>query len=833
MGKVLAKVSDSQLVCDSGYRARASGVLIKQASSYLPMGTLRNAPLFWAAIWLMIGVLLADHFNWSASLWLIAAAAAGIVTMGLLFRKNYFPFSALSLGLLFLCIGAAHWQLRVPSGLMAIPTDTTAIAWVTVRSLPQATSYGWRFTADTHMLLVDQDTLHLPLSLEIGVYIPDSLRNALPKLHCGSQAVIGGLLEPLPAPRNPGLVDRRPYLRRRGIVARLKVHDHRLLHPIASGQCVPHSWLEPLKRRIGHDLAQAIPDPEAQSVVQALVLGDRSGLSWETRGQLGRAGLAHLLAISGLHVMFVGLVLYALLRPLLLRVGLGWWSMEWSRTFLTLLILISYVVLAGTPASAVRALVMTGLFLGATLRQVPLHPFNALGAAALFILLLDPPQLFEPGFQLSFAAVGGLLGGFSSFQQHLPTRLRQSSVGRYLTGSLLATLTATLTTAPFMLLHFGYVSWAGLPLNLLGIPLASGALSAGLLTAATASLSTTVAKLFGDAATLCAQGLLWLGNLADKAFADWVMYSPHPPFWLLVLLPLLLGLLSRSLHFRRLTLGLALGCGCAGVWLSRPAPATLEVIFFDVGHGDATLIRTPNGRHLLIDTGSYTLEEAAVLWSVLPFLRWQGIDYIDVLLLTHPDADHIGGAPTLLRRIKVGRVLDNGASDTAYLSRELQHVLDSLQLPRQSLTAGDTIYLDDAVALQVLAPGAVSMQTPDNERSVVLRMVYGHTRWLFLGDAEAGLEKQLVHAYGQLLQSDVVKVGHHGSSTSSTPLLVQTIFPDTHHAGWAVISTGWRGVSPPVHQRWLEQKATVWITAASGALWLRSDGQHIWAVDQW
>ncbi|GBD02491.1 ComE operon protein 3 [bacterium HR18] len=799
----------------------------------MPVGMFRNAPLAWTAICLSLGILLADRLSWPVLVWLAVAAIAGGITLGLLFRKHRSLFLALPLGLLFLGTGAAHWQLWFSPRPNSIPTDTTAIAWVTVRSAPQPTSYGLRFRAEVQMLLVGKDTLRLPFFLEIVVSGVDTLQHGLPELRCGDQIFVGGRLEPLPAPRNPGQIDHRPRLRRQGVVAQLRVQDPRLLQPIVSGQCFPYSWLEPLKRRIKQDLTQAIPDPEAQSIVQALVLGDRSGLHWETRGQLGRAGLAHLLAISGLHVMFVGLVLYALLRPLLLRLGLSWWGMEWTRTLLTLLIVLGYVWLAGAPASAVRALVMTGLLLGATLRQVPAHPFNSLGAAALLILLVDPSQLFEPGFQLSFAAVCGLIGGLGSLQQHLPKRLLRSSIGRYLTGSLLATLTATLTTAPFMLLHFGYVSWAGLPLNLIGIPLGSGALSAGLLTALSALLSPAVGQLFGGAATLCAQGLLWLGSLADKAFAGWVMYYPHPPLWLLLLPPLLLGLLSRSFKFRRLALGLMLGCSCAGVWLSRPVSPTLDVVFFDVGHGDATLIRTPNGRHLLIDVGGYAFEEATLYWNVLPFLRWQGIHYLDVLLLTHPDADHIGGAPTLLRRIKVGRVLDNGASDTSRIAREVQQVLDSLGLARYPLAAGDTIHLEDAVVLQVLAPGVASMQPSDNERSVVLRMVYGNTRWLFLGDAEAGLESQLVRAYGALLQSDVVKVGHHGSSTSSTPALVEAVFPETTHAGWAVISTGWRGVSPQVHQRWLQQKAKVWITATSGALWLRSDGRHIWPVNQW
>lgn len=788
------------------------------------MPLLRTAPLFWTALGLMFGILLADAWPIPADWWLLGAGGTGTLAFFALLvdrkRRCSVPSWPVLLLLSVLLVGAARHRLQMAPP-PPFPLDTTVVVLAEVQKTPEATAYGLRFPARTHLLLIGPDTLAVRVLLDVRL-----VADSLPTLRCGYRVLLGGRLEPLRAPRNPGLPDRTTQGRRQGVVARLVVDDPRLVLVLGTRRCFADR-LVPLRTSIAGVLQRYMPRPEARHVVQALLLGDRSGLSAEVRNRLGRAGLAHLLAISGLHVLLVGLVLYSLLRPLLLRLGLDWWDMEWTRTVLTLLVLGGYVLLAGAPASAVRALVMTALFLGATLFQTPPHPPNALGAAAVVLLLADPAQLFEPGFQLSFAAVAGLLLGWLPLQQRLPALIIRRPILRYLAGTLLVTLTATLATAPFVLYHFGYVSLAGLPLNLPGVPLAAGALAGGLLTVLSAPISPTLAALFGHAATLCAHLLLQLGELGLCLLRPFVWHVPEPPWWMLIIPPALLGLLSYSSRRRRWSGMVLLGALGFGFWLTPPEAPHVDVLFFDVGHGDAVLIRAPGGRHLLIDTGGRHAERVAAEWSVLPFLRRYGVDRIDAVLLTHPDADHTGGLPLLLRRLEVGRVLDSGMTDSSALSREIAHLIDSLRLPRRSLQAGDTIRLDPALVLQVLAPASHTDHLPDNERSVVLRMVFGQTRWLFLGDAERELEGRLVQAYGALLESDVVKVAHHGSRTSSTPELVQRVLPERTRPAWAVISSGWRGVDDSVRVRWQRQGARLWITADSGALWLRSDGRRI------
>ena len=187
----------------------------------------------------------------------------------------------------------------------------------------------------------------------------------------------------------------------------------------------------------------------------------------------------------------------------------------------------------------------------------------------------------------------------------------------------------------------------------------------------------------------------------------------------------------------------------------------------------------------------------------------------------------------MLRAVPVGRVIHNGQDYASDLYTETMHLLDSLGVPHRAVQTADTLALDPAIRIQILAPDGDAADA--NEASVVLRLLFGETTLLFTGDAEHEAERRLVARYDTLLASDVVKVPHHGSRTSSTPPFAQRVLPDSSRQTIAVISVG-----PParfglpdeeVVYRWHRRGASVWTTARRGALWLRSDGARIWRVD--
>jgi competence protein ComEC len=274
-----------------------------------------------------------------------------------------------------------------------------------------------------------------------------------------------------------------------------------------------------------------------------------------------------------------------------------------------------------------------------------------------------------------------------------------------------------------------------------------------------------------------------------------------------------------------------------------PSP-TLSVIFFDVGHGDASLVRFPNGKTLLIDAGPAFSGNDAGTRFIYPFLERWGIRTLDAVLITHPHADHLGGLPSILSALPVRRVLMSPRSSTRGLPRRLLRLADSLDVPLRYKAAGDTLSIDPTVRLRILAPDAALALHPEvNETSLVVQVQYGATAFLFLGDAESESERFLTRHYSRLLRSDVVKVGHHGSRTSSSAEVVDRIVPDEQVDGAdslknreiqspiAIVSTGPSSVyglpDEDVLDRWEAHGAQLHVTANQRALWLSSDGHSV------
>nr|MBP6766123.1 DNA internalization-related competence protein ComEC/Rec2 [Rubrivivax sp.] len=561
-----------------------------------------------------------------------------------------------------------------------------------------------------------------------------------------------------------------------------------------------------------------VADASAAGMLAALVVGDQAGIERDDWDVFRATGIAHLVSISGLHVtMFAWLAAAAIgrlwrLQPRLMLALPAPVAGRWGG----LLLAAAYALLAGWGVPAQRTVWMLATV--AVLRSLGLRwPVPAvLLAAACVVTALDPWALLQPGFWLSFVAVGLLVAsepvqGERSLPPGWWPRLRQT-----LRAGLRAQVVATVGLAPLSLVFFQQVSVVGFVANLVAIPLVT------LLITPLALLGVALPPLWTLAAALV-QGLTALLHfLAGLPGAVW-MAAAAPPW--AVAAGLLGGLLAVSpLPPRLRWLALPLVLPLLAPPVPRPAPGQFEAVVADIGQGTAVLVRT--ARHLLVyDAGpSYSREADAGLRVLLPLLRARGEPQIDLLMISHKDVDHVGGAATLAAGLPVRQLASSLAAD---------HPLRALGLPHQPCQAGQR-WAWDGVQFEVLHPLPQDLDEAGkpNTLSCVLRVqgatgapgLKGTARSLLLtGDIEAAQEQALLARNPQALHSDVLLVPHHGSRTSSTPSFLQAVQPRV-----AVVQAGYRSryghPAPQVMARYQASGIEVVRSDECGAWSLAADG---------
>ena len=562
--------------------------------------------------------------------------------------------------------------------------------------------------------------------------------------------------------------------------------------------------VERLRQAVRDALFVQVPDPRIAGVLAALVVGDQSAIDRDDWELFRQTGIAHLVSISGVHVtMFAWLAggVVAWLWRRSTRCML-WQPAPVAGRWMGLCLAAGYALLAGWGVPAQRTVLM--LAITVLLRHhAGRWPWAlVLLAAAVAVTAMDPWALLQPGFWLSFMAVGLLMVAGPNESDATPAGWRT-----VLGGHLRAQVVATLGLAPLSLVFFQQISLVGFLANLVAIPLVT------LLITPLALAGMLAPPLWTLAASLV-QGLVaGLGLLAQWPMAVWT--APAAPLWLVAsgLLAALLAVLPAPWALRWLAVPLVVPL----LWppVARPAEGRFELLAADIGQGTAVLIRTRS--HLLVyDAGpQYSRESDAGRRVLLPLLQARGEQAIDVLMLSHRDTDHVGGAVSLIARHPV-RALRS--------SLEAGHALLTGAVPHQPCLAGQG-WQWDGVRFEVLHPTPADMASAakPNAVSCVLRVVDALGRSALLtGDIEAPQEAALLQRMGAGLASTVLVVPHHGSRTSSTPAFLDAVQPER-----AIVQAGYRSrfghPAPDVLARYAERRIDVVRTDQCGA-WLWHDG---------
>lgn len=587
---------------------------------------------------------------------------------------------------------------------------------------------------------------------------------------------------------NPGEFDYERHLARRGVrVTSFLYRDDEIGRVAAARVGLRSEW-----RRGVAALFREHADAEAAAVLAALVLGTGGSLANELRERFARAGVSHLLAVSGLHVGFVAAVAYGSLRWLLARSErlLLWLVVPRAAAALTLIPVLLYAGIAGSNVATGRAVLMAGVVLGALLVERPRNVPVALALAALVVIATRPGVTAEVSFQLSFTAVAALLLSMERFQlwwsgweeeKLLRLRPRRAWFLRWLATYAVVSAAALVATTPLVALHFNRVSFIAPLANFVITPLiGSLVVPLGLAAALAFPLSEAVAALFVQAAgPLVTVGLALVAFFADLPGASARVATP--PGWMLA--AFYAGsalLLVGGRRARHAAMAIAvLGCtahGATRVQAWFPPEAT-RVTFLSVGQGDCTIVEFPDGRIMVVDGGGLSSGSFDVGERVVASYLWRrGITRVDILVVTHPDWDHFGGLRFLAEAFGPQEVWvgDDGVDAPAW--RRFVAAVDLSGARWVHVRRGDERRFG-AARVDVLWPPRESMDLRSNDRSVVLALHYAGQRLLLAGDIERRSEQSLVALEGDGLRSRILKSPHHGSATSSTPEFLDRVAP--------------------------------------------------------
>lgn len=629
----------------------------------------------------------------------------------------------------------------------------------------------------------------------------------------------------------------RDYLARQGIYSLMRRPQ---VTRIDRGQGNPlFAAILRLKGRAQTAIAALFPEPEA-SLLTGILLGVEHGIPKGVMDAFSRTNTTHVIAISGFNITILAGIFAAVAGRLLRRR---------RATPVVIAGIMGYTVLVGASAAVVRAAIMGSLYVIAIHYGRQAHALISTVAAAMLMSLHNPWVLWDVGFQLSFAATLGLIVLVPPLERAFERGLRRvldaeraRQAVRLLNDALIVTLAAQIATWPIMVYYFHQISGVGLLANLLILPVQPAVM------------------ILGGLATLA--GLIWLPLGRPLAWIAW----PFPMYTIRVV-ELMARLPYAAIELPRISATWAwgyYGVVGGGLWVVQQPPdgrrrlwhavtdrlstklalaglslaallvwtaalstpdGRLHVTFLDVGQGDAVLIETPGGRQVVIDGGPSPSVMVDAVGRHLPF--WDRT--LDLVVLTHPNEDHLSGLIPLVERYRVARALEPGISQPGGAYLRWLELLAERDVPTFQARAGMRIRLGDGVWLRVLNPPQPLLQgtaADENNNSVVLRVEYGRMAFLLTGDIEAEGEAWLVRT-GQPLQAQVLKLAHHGSDSSTTREFLAAVSP------WAaVVSVGadnpFGHPSEAVLARLNEVGIPIYRTDEHGDVEFVTDGQRLW-----
>jgi competence protein ComEC len=682
----------------------------------------------------------------------------------------------------------------------------------------------------------------------------------------GDRVIAQGILRLPSGMRNPGEFDYREHLKRQGIYAVMDVRGDRFITVIGRGRMnylvgfalsVKAVMVKAIDKYIYDGMEAGLPSflrawagsnglpASGRGILKGILLGDVSEMPPQVQDMFTSTGTVHVLVVSGSNVALVVAIFYWILRRL--------FGVRTKPTAVASMgFILVYLFITGAQPPVLRASIMAIVALVAILLERDGDVYNILAISGFAILVWNPLMLYDPSFQLSVSALLGVVyltplieRWFRPLGGHVPGPL-----GKFLRGIVTlfsASLGAQLATTPIIVYYFNRASIIALAANLFVVPLAGFILPLGAALAIIGSVGLVggpIGLAFGyiaQALGYVSWGLVNLTVMVVRLFAE-VPYASVPvptPDVLMIItycfaVIIILNLGPSRWAKKGLVFG-SLALVSLWVWVKVLTPDNLlSVTYLDVGQGDSAFIRFPDGSNMLIDGGGSLGSKYDVGERVVnPFLLRHWALTIDRMVVSHPDADHLMGLLAVLKNRRVREVIDIGASHPSFAYRDFLRLVLAEGIGQDGYRTpycGMVLRKGKGWEATVLYPEVQGGEFPKaNNNSIVVKITYGDVTFLFVGDIESEAEEELVSTLGGEIDVDILKVPHHGSSTSSSPIFLEATTPEV-----AVISVG-RGnfyghPAPEVMERYKSYGIDVYRTDEDGAVAVVTDG-HSFRVE--
>lgn len=623
-------------------------------------------------------------------------------------------------------------------------------------------------------------------SANAGGLVKCYLKNLPVPLRYGDEILVRGVLKRPRGLRNPGGFDSRAYLEHLGIRSVFYGDKKAGVEILArrKGRWVYAKALE-IRHFLSDRISRGFQGNEA-AFLKALFLGERSSLEEDFTDLFIKTGTMHILAVSGFNIGFLCAALFLLLAPFPV-------PKNWKLGF-ALLSIWAYCLVVGWQAPVVRASLMASVFFLGQLSGRRTDALNSLGLAACLILLIDPRQIFDIGFQLSFLAVFGLVCFVPVFLRkpellphELPTLGERALF--YLKEIFWVSFVCALVTLPVTVQNFYIVTPLSVLSNLVVVPISFLLFLAGVLYFLCSAWANPVLSCL----TFFMSGLmkLFVASLFAVERIPGAFFIVGKLAWpLLALLVLGISFLLtdkkiRDRHVRAALILLFVSVIFLAQDANRHFNRPFRMTALDVGQGDSIYFEFPDGGNLLVDAGKGGDGDRGRR-VIAPFLRSKGVSAIDVLVISHPQEDHIGGLPALFDEFRIRNVVEAGSDYPTRLFRIIQDKIQKEGSGHWTVSQGDRLEGLRGVSVEVLGPDDLTRDARNiNNASTVLKLIYGKTSFLLTGDIEKEAMRELLDRDADL-RADVLKVPHHGARLAREG----KTFVARVHPRFSVISVG-------------------------------------------